>query len=279
MRLLPVVSDMWAMHKPQLEALIDILAEDIHAKKMTPSSETKIRNTDGDIAIINISGTIVKRHDFFSMLFGDTSTQEVEQAIIAAAKDSTIKAIMLYIDSPGGTISGLQELSDAIVKAKGDKPVIAQVDGMAASAAYWIASQATEIVVTPSGEVGGIGVYIAHLDKSKAMENEGYKVKLIKAGKYKTEANPFEPLGDDAEEYLQQRVDKVYDKFISTVAEGRGVDKKIVLETYGKGRLLDAEEALKAGMVDRIATVRDTLDRFFSEAARQERQRRMAKHR
>ena len=107
---------------------------------------------------------------------------------------------------------------------------------MAASAAYWLASAANEVIITPSGEVGSIGVLAAHQDVSAAMDRDGIKTTLVSAGRYKTEGNPFEPLTDDARGYLQSRVDDYYGMFIRAVADHRRVKIDAVRDGFGSGR-------------------------------------------
>jgi capsid assembly protease len=134
---------------------------------------------------------------------------------------------------------------------------------MAASAAYWICSAADEIVVTPSGSVGSIGVIAAHEDISKALDKEGIKVTLMGAGKYKTEANPFEPLSDAAKQELQGRLNEFYGMFTKAVGRNRGVGAYAVQNGFGEGRMVSAQQAVKEGMADRVATLDATLARFL----------------
>jgi len=124
---------------------------------------------------------------------------------------------------------------------------------------YWLASQCSELVVTPSGQVGSIGVFAAHEDMSKAAEIAGYKISLVSAGKYKTEANPFEPLSDEARQALQSKVNDFYGDFTKAVARGRGVGVNEVRSGFGEGRMISAQQAVKEKMADRVATLDQTL--------------------
>jgi signal peptide peptidase SppA len=145
---------------------------------------------------------------------------------------------------------------------RGDKPIVAVANSMAASAAFWIASAADQVSVTPSGQVGSIGVFAAHEDISGRLEAEGINVTLVHAGKFKVEGNPFEPLTEEAEAHIQGRVDATFQKFIGAVAAGRGITAATVEKDFGQGRLVDADEALAAGMVDRIETLEQAIDRM-----------------
>jgi signal peptide peptidase SppA len=133
-----------------------------------------------------------------------------------------------------------------------------------ASAAYWIGSAASEVVATPSAMVGSVGVVVVHMDESKALEMLGVKPTFITAGKYKAEGDPAQPLTDAARERLQEMVDQYYAAFVGGVARGRGVPVAEVRTSYGQGRLLTAREGLAAGMVDRIATLDETLGRVLT---------------
>jgi signal peptide peptidase SppA len=148
---------------------------------------------------------------------------------------------------------------------RGKKAQIAQVNDLAASAAYWLASQADEIVSIPSGTAGSIGVFTVHQDLSEALAKEGIKVDVIRAGKYKVEGNPFEPLSDEGRAFIQARVDEAYSSFVKDVARGRGVNVSDVKGGYGQGRALSAKDALTAGLIDRIGTMEDTFSRVLGK--------------
>jgi signal peptide peptidase SppA len=168
---------------------------------------------------------------------------------------------VLHVDSPGGSVAGLPEAADAIRHARGAKPIVAQVDTLAASAAYWLAAQADEIVVTPSSEVGSIGVFTAHFDFSKMLDTVGLKVTWIFAGRYKVEGNPAEPLQEDARVHLQSHVDHYYGMFVSAVAKGRGVGVEQVRKAWGEGRTVTAQDAVDRGMADSVGTLEETIRR------------------
>lgn len=215
------------------------------------------------IAVINVMGVIAHHASQVDNISGPggTSTARVGQAFDAAMDDPAVKAIVFHIDSPGGGVPGVQELADKIFAARGRKPIIAQVNSTAASAAYWIASQADEIVVTPSGQVGSIGVYGSHRDVSAAAEKQGLKVTFFAWPPQKVDGNPFSPPSADFTDKAMADVKMVYGDFRDSVARGRGAKKADVEAGYGKGGVELARNALKAGMVDRIATMEDTLRR------------------
>lgn len=204
-------------------------------------------------ALVSMRGTALYDLEVQPFAF---STLLLAQSINALAQNEEVGTIVLDIDSPGGVITGVPEAADAIWAArKHGKHVVALVNPLAASAAYWLASQADEIVAVPSGEVGAIGVFILHADCSHMMEEMGVKHTFIFAGEHKTEGNPLEPLSPDAQEHMQSQVDLIYRGFIKAVARGRGVTGAKVEKFFGQGRTYLATEALRRGLVDRISTI------------------------
>lgn len=215
------------------------------------------------IAVISVMGVIAHHASQVDNISGPggTSTARVGQAFDAAMDDPAVKAVVLHVDSPGGGVPGVQELADKIYAARGRKPIIAQVNSTAASAAYWIASQADEIVATPSGQVGSIGVYGSHRDISAAAEKQGLKVTFFAWPPQKVDGNQFAPPSAEFADKAMADVKTVYGQFAGSVARGRGVKTKDVESGFGKGGVELASNALKLGMVDRIGTMEDTLRR------------------
>ncbi len=223
----------------------------------------------GSVAVVPVFGTIFPRSNLMTEFSGGVSAEKMAALLNDLAMDKEISAIVLDINSPGGAVTGVPELAAEIRRLREEKPITAVVNGLAASAAFWIASQANEIVAIPSGMAGHIGVFLAHEDHSAELEKEGVKVTLISAGKFKTEGNPFEPLSDDARAEMQRVVEKFHDMFVDDVAQGRGVSRTKALNDFGQGRLLVADEAKAAGMIDRIATMNATLARLLRRTDRQ----------
>ncbi|WP_316150443.1 signal peptide peptidase SppA [Cupriavidus sp. BIC8F] len=214
----------------------------------------------GAIAVIPVHGAIVQRASQIDICEGGTSTQQISAALADAMADDTVAQILLDIDSPGGSVYGVQEIAAEIAQAK--KPVVAVANSLAASAAYWIGSAASEFFVTPGGEVGSIGVWMAHQDWSKALDEAGVKTTLVSAGKFKVEGNPYQPLDADAQAFMQSRVDDYYAAFTRGVAKGRKVAVDQVRQSMGQGRVLGADQALAEKMVDGVATFDDVVARM-----------------
>ena len=252
----------WAIATEYLLALANAVvaartAEEL--KTMSAVAPKRPASAGDTMAVINLSGVITPKSTLFSMFFGGTALTDFQASLEAAVNNPKVLAIILNVDSPGGMVDLVTETAAAIRAAREVKPVVAVANTDAASAAYWLAAQADELVVTPSGSVGSIGVYTAHTDFSSWEEQNGQKTTLIAAGKYKVEGNPYEPLSEEAAAAMQDTVDKYYGMFTGDVAAGRGVSEAAVRNGYGEGRMLTAEDAKAAGMVDRIATMDDVL--------------------
>jgi len=219
----------------------------------------------GQIAVIPVYGTIMQRASSFNMCESGTSTQAVSQALRQANADESIASIVLDIDSPGGSVYGVAELADEIRASA--KPVTAVANSLAASAAYWIGTAASEFFVTPGGEVGSIGVWMAHEDWSKALEEDGITVTLISAGKFKVEGNPYAPLDEEAKGFMQSRTDEYYGAFTRAVAKGMNVPIDQVRNGMGQGRVLGASQAKSEGMVHGVMTF-DQVIRHVQKSAK-----------
>jgi len=221
----------------------------------------------GTVAVVPIIGPITKRDSIFSVLFGGTSTTRLTQQLRALAADESVATILLNIDSPGGTVSGVPELAAEVRRTAESRRVVAIANDMAASAAYWIASQADEVIATPEALVGSVGVFAMHQDVSGLMEQMGVRTTFIQAGRYKTEGNPYEPLSDEARAHVQSIVDAAHAQFVNDVAKGRGRDGATVTPAqvradYGEGRVLTAKDAKAVGMIDRIETYSQAVSRL-----------------
>lgn len=260
----------WAILPASLAMIVAIVHSRSEGNRLTADEIRERIGTEkrdgtpsqGSVAVIPIVGPIVPRADAFTEVSGLTSVMGLQEALRAAVADPSVSAIVLDIDSPGGVVDLVPEIANEIRAARDVKPVVAAANTMAASAAYWIASAASEIAVTQSGEVGSIGVYAAHQDISAFQEKLGVKTTLVSAGKYKVEGNPFEPLSDEAKAEIQRGVDDYYRMFVAAVAKGRGVSVEKVRSDFGQGRMLNAQDALKAGMVDSVETIDEVIARL-----------------
>lgn len=258
----------WAIIPSRLALIADLIAYRMEGHKLTSAEVAervgvgpahKQATTAGTIAVLPLYGVITPHSSLMSEISGGTSIDAFRQTFRDLVADPNIGAIVLDVDSPGGMTDLIPEMAAEIRGARGSKPIVAVANTLAASAAYWLASQADELIVTPSGEVGSIGVYAIHDDMSRAMDAEGVTRTYIKAGKFKTEGNPFEPLSDEARAAMQATVDEFYGMLVADVAKGRGVKAADVRDGFGEGRVVTAKNAVSLGMADRVATFDETI--------------------
>ena len=260
----------WAILPEKLAVITDLLVarslgirmSDEEIKSLIGAVEHPTQNQVGSVAVIPVYGVLAQRMDLLGAMSGGTSTERLAKQIKTAVDDSAVGTILLDIDSPGGSVFGISEVSNIIFEARKHKKITAIANSLSASAAYWIGSAAEDFVITPGGEAGSIGVLAAHEDISQFEENMGVKTTLISAGKFKVEGNPFEPLTDEAKAAIQSRIDDYYDMFVKAVAKHRDVSVSDVRNGFAEGRVVGAKEANSLGMVDRIATFDETVDRL-----------------
>lgn len=227
---------------------------------LTPEAAVRLvpaRKSVGSVAVIPLAGFLAQKPSLFSMLFGGTSVQAFAREVVSALSDSSVGAVVLDVDSPGGEVFGVPEAAAAIRAARGTKPLLAVANPIAASAAYWLAAQVDEVVVTASGLAGSIGVFAVHVDESKALEQAGLGVTLVSYGRRKTEGNAAQPLTEEALAGLQGRVDHFGRLFDTDVAKGRRVSVEKVRADFGEGAVMTADEAVAAGLADRVATLEE----------------------
>lgn len=231
--------------------------------KVSPAKQRSVAGKAGNIAVIPVQGVITGRRSFWEEIGLVTSMETLLAATTAAVRDPDVKAIVWDMNTPGGSTNGLAEAHAALMELRGQKPVIAQVNQLSASAGYWLASAADEIAASPSSLTGSIGVYMMHTDISDMAAQAGISVEFIHAGEHKVEGNQFEPLSEDARAHFQSLVDYAYAQFTGDVARGRGIDIATVQgDKFGGGRVLTADKAKAAGMVDVIRTMGQTLEAY-----------------
>jgi signal peptide peptidase SppA len=268
----------WALHPPKLREVEAVVRSRFFVqrgagrpKRIKLRGEAEARQPGegrggkpyymaGRVAVIPVMGVIAHRINVLHDISGGTSTQLLGRTVEQAAADAEVGTIVLDIDSPGGSVFGVPEMAATLRQARQAKRIVAVANTFAASAAYWLASQASEIVVSPSGQVGSIGVYSAHYDCSVAMEMAGVKTTYIYAGKYKVEGNPDEPLSEEAASAWQREVDTYYTMFVDDVARGRGANPDAVRAGYGEARCLCAADAIAARLADRIGTLEQVVE-------------------
>lgn len=191
--------------------------------------------------------------------FETLSSLGLQAAIRAAVASPDVRGLVFDIDSPGGEVAGMTELARLVRSLRGSKPMVGVANPMAASAAYWFGSQLDELYVTPSGEVGAIGIIGIRADLTAAAERSGVRAHIITAGKYKGEGHPLREASDDELAAMQAQADAHYQVFTSDVARGRRVPVASVREGFGEGRMVLAHDAVAVGMADREGTLDDAI--------------------
>lgn len=248
----------WAILPGKLDEIKAFVAAKINSQPVMAfmesdgEDEAPLAYKAGSVGVINIVGTIMQRVSSLERSSGGVSSEEIGVAFDSLMADAGVSGIVLNIDSPGGSVYGMHDLADHIYESREAKRIVAFANRLAASAAYLIGSAASEFYASRDGEVGSVGVFGVHVDMSKADEMEGMKYTYISAGKYKTEGNPHEPLGDEAKEHAQEMVDWHYAQLIKAIGRNRGVSAAKVAADFGEGRTVMADKAKAAGMIDGI---------------------------
>lgn len=236
-----------------------LFAEALPEAAIPGQTAAAVARKEGRVAVLPIRGTILPRAGYYG-----AGLEQISKALVGLRDDASVKAIVLDINSLGGSVEGMPEFGELLRESRGTKPVVAQVNHRAASAGYWIASQGSELAVSPSGDVGSIGVITLHGDESGLYKWLGIDIKVLTSSNapFKAEGHPFGPLSDEAQASIQSDLDAFESMFFDAVAAGRGVKVDVVKSTFGQGRMVLAEEAVKRGMADRVATLEQTLNRF-----------------
>lgn len=251
-------SPLWAMLPEAIPTMVLHLVtrpEAFSASNWEAAKPGFIGKGTNKVAIIPVQGVLTKDGPSWYGTSYDTISNAAEQA----GADPAVKRVVLAVDSPGGEVTGLPETAAIVSQLAKVKPVSVIVEGMSASAAYWLSSQASDITLTPSGEVGSVGVRMMHVDVSKLLEDMGYKVTELFSGNFKTEWSPYKPLSDDAKADMQKRLDAIHTEFISAVAAGRGnrATEDIKAARFGEGRMFAGTDAISHGLVDKLMSSRD----------------------
>lgn len=250
----------WAIHPAKLDEITAFVrtraaggTAEVKVGKSGLRAEETYRNNDG-VAVIPVYGILAKRANLITDYSGGTSYQLLWRDVEAAGRDPSVKAILLDIDSPGGTTDGIVETVDAIASVGRAKPVVAYGQGMMTSAAQWIASAAGKRVIGPTTLAGSIGVAMVHYDASKHDEQAGVKRTEIFSGKYKRMGSDAEPLSSEARAYLQERCDYLYGLFVEGVARNMGLSVEQTLK-MADGRIYTGQQAVDVGLADRVGTM------------------------
>lgn len=203
------------------------------------------------VAIIRISGTITAGKNVSGFTGASTGSESIIDQIDKALKSDDARAIVLRINSPGGSAAGSEEVYTKLMSVRGKKPVIVSMGDVAASGGYYIASAADEIYCNGGTTTGSIGVINSHMDLSGLMKKVGVSSENITSGKYKDMGSPTRPLTADERGLLKKMIDDIYNQFVDAVAKGRDMPRAKVLK-LADGRVFSGRQAKTFGLVDEI---------------------------
>lgn len=257
-------NECWAILPSKLEQIIGVVEARVNGIAIAPGAVLEIEAArrkpvkNGRVAVLPLYGSISHRAGSMESSFG-TSAEQFGIDFDAMMDSPEVGGLIMDIDSPGGSVSGIQELADKIRSRRGEKPIVAVANAGAFSAAYWIATAADELVVTPSGEVGSVGVVAMHVDQSEFNDKSGFKPTFIHAGEHKVEGHPHAPLDKESHAEIQRHVDRHYDAFVAGLAANRNTTDFKVRKDFGGGRIFSGKEAVERNMADRVATLEQVI--------------------
>ena len=205
----------------------------------------------GDVGVIKIEGSLIPGEAGWMRYFGITGYADIKAAVLEGLADKGAKSLMIFSNSGGGSVAGVEDAESFIAQVAQHKPTSAYSE-FSASAAYWLTSAAGHITTSPTGVNGSLGVIRVVTEYSKAFEKDGITKTVMRAGRYKALGNPFEPLSEDGKAEIQSKLDDLYQIFIDVVARNRGTTAIIADQVMGQGREFLGKRGLEAGLVDSI---------------------------
>lgn len=203
-------------------------------------------------AIIGIKGLLVNSDKWYLKFMNQVGYPHINDQLMRAYNDAEVKSVVLDIDSPGGSVNGVDQTADLIQAVGLEKPIVTAAGSILASGAYWLASQTNRIYSTQMTQAGSIGVKMQHMEYSKMLEKEGVGVTVLRKGRYKALVSNVEPLSAEAKKEIEHDMDYIYDRFTMAVAIGRGVTQDVVKTQMGEGKTFWGMEARNVGLVDEI---------------------------
>lgn len=233
------------------------------AQKLAGTSRTFL--VDG-VAVLPITGPIFPRANMMTEMSGATSVTMLQGDHRAAMANSDVGAILALVDSPGGAVSGINAFAEQLATGAKQKPTVAYVAGTAASAAYWIAAGAGEIVMERTGMVGSIGV-VAGVPVQVEPDADGQMwLDIVSTGAPNKRPNA---MSEEGRAEIVSTLDSLEKLFVAAVAKGRGTTAERVLAEFGAGGVKVGADAVKVGMADRVATYEATLTQLRRDVANQ----------
>lgn len=268
-----VVNRPWLCTQETLELIVNVasrqqldpeLARQLQAERAVRPSALALRTAQplegsktvgvrAGVAIVPIVGPLIRHADVFTRVSGLTSVETVATDVQLALDSPAVRSLLLSIDSPGGEVTGIAALAEAIRQSRARKPIMAYVEGLGASAGYWLASAAAYIVVEATAALGSIGAVLAVRDPTVTRSST---IEFVSSQSPHKRPNPY---ADEGRAQYQRIVDQTAEAFIEAVASNRRVLPKTVVERYGAGGLLVGRYAVAAGLADSVGHFEGTL--------------------
>lgn len=224
-----------------------------------PGTQGDVQIRDG-VGILNITGMIMR---FDSWWFRAASIDSMAMDLRTLLEDPAVRAIVLNIDSPGGTTNGVNEFAEMVYRARDEKRIVAYSGNQMASAAYWIGSAAHEIVIDAMTVAGSIGAVYSYIDDSDAEQRRGYRRYQIASSQSPAKVLDLRLDADRAK--VQKMVDDMGAVFVEAVARNRDVSSEKVIQDFGQGGMLVGREAVAVGLADRIGSLEAVLSELSAE--------------
>lgn len=248
----PMLDDVWLAGPRTVEKIM--LAAGNAAAPVKPSAPHPTAKLAGSIKIVHVNGVMAKYPQWWMSWLGGTSTLRALREIDEAAADASVGAILLHVDSPGGQVAGTDDLALSVRNANARKPVVAFLEDMAASAAYYVASQAGRIVANESAVIGSLGVLTVLSDTSMALSRAGIRIFVIGSAPLKALGGPGAEVTEEHLVELRALVDRSARLFLDRVASGRRLPYDQARALFD-GRVWGAQEAKRLRLIDEVGTL------------------------
>lgn len=279
MKILDLLTSAWAILPDQLSEIqaiyathlrgdkIDIEAIEARLGRPLASEQQDYQIRQGGVAVLTLDGVMAPKANMFMRISGGVSTQIAGLQVESAIADPRVTALVLAIDSPGGSVFGTPELGATVRELSSIKPIVTISEATLASAAYWVGSAANGIYISgPTVQVGSIGVVASH--NYSPQRDGGGTTTEITAGKYKRINSATGPLSKEGKAYMQGHVDHLYSVFVDAVAANRGASTDDVLEQMADGRVFIGQQAIDRGLVDGYSTVDAMVEQLATNPAK-----------
>jgi protease IV len=238
--------------------LITPVSDTSELKQITVQSGEKSTK----VAIVEVEGMLMDERSGGLLQPSENPLSLFIQELDQAANDDSVKAIVLRVNSPGGSVTTSDTMYDALLrfKAKTHKPVIASAQELDASGAYYVSCAADKIMVNPTSIVGSIGVIFESVDVEDTLDKLGARVTAIKSAPLKDMGSPYRHLTPEAREVMQGMVDEYYARFKNIVATNRGIKDATTLQLVTDGRVFSGQRAVELGLADQTGRLNDAID-------------------